>query len=217
MRLIQEIDDPISGLSHLVSAVMAAAGGGVLLYLSRGDGTRQITLLAYSIGLFLMFASSAAYHLVQKSSPISEWLRKFDHCAIYLLIAATYTPICVRFFSGFYREGLLAIIWGLALVGIGVKMFIIQTPRWLTVLLYLVMGWLAILGMQEILLRMPGGAVFWLILGGVFFTVGSVVYATQKPDPYPGVFGFHELWHIFVTLGAGSHYLLMVFFVAPVI
>jgi hemolysin III len=161
-----------------------------------------------------MFSASATYHLVQAGPKVLLWLRKLDHSAIYLLIAGTYTPICLYYFSGFWRMGLLIVIWALAFLGIAVKLLIIRAPRWVTAGVYLVMGWLALAGMGEILRSLPAGALIWLLLGGLFFTGGAVIYILKKPDLFPGVFGFHEVWHIFVILGALSHFVLVAAYVA---
>jgi hemolysin III len=141
-------------------------------------------------------------------------LRKLDHAAIYLLIAGTYTPICLTFFTGFWRWGLLGIVWGFALVGIVVKMFVMNAPRWVTAGIYLIMGWLAVFAIQQIITSMPAAAMFWLVAGGLFFTLGAIIYITKKMDFFPGVFGFHEVWHIFVILGCLSHFILVARYVA---
>ncbi len=207
--------DPVSGLTHFGAAVAAALGLIPLLYFGWGAWLKVASLLIYGLTLVMMFASSAAYHLVQSGPRPMRWLRTLDHSAIYLLIAGTYTPICLHFFNGFWRGGMLALIWALALIGITVKLFVLRGPRWLTAGIYLVMGWLALSAIGEMLRVMPLGALLLLGLGGLFFSLGAVVYITKRPDFAPGVFGFHELWHIFVILGCLSHYLLVAFFVAP--
>ncbi len=212
--MLKKLRDPVSGLMHLFAAVAAVVGLAALLYLGCGDLSKQVSLLVYGASLVLMFSASAVYHLVKSKPQIAQILRKLDHSAIYLLIAGTYTPICIHFFDGFWRWGVLSIIWSMAVVGIAVKLFIINVPRWVTVAIYLLMGWLSIMAVREMLLAMPPGALVWLVLGGLFFTVGAVVYATKKPDFYPGVFGFHELWHIFVILGCLSHFIVIAVFVA---
>jgi hemolysin III len=156
-----------------------------------------------------MFSASAVYHLINAGPMTLGVLRKIDHSAIYLLIAGTYTPICLIFFHGFWRWGLMGIIWAFALIGVGIKVFIINAPRWVTTGVYLVMGWLAALAVGEIQRSMPGGAIFWLVAGGLLFTIGAVIYVRKKPDPLPSVFGFHEIWHIFVILGCLSHFILV--------
>jgi hemolysin III len=212
--MLKRLREPVSGLTHLGAAIAAAIGTTILLYLSREDIPKQLSVLVYGAALILMFAASACYHLINSSPQVIQRLRKFDHSAIYLLIAGTYTPICLQFFTGFWRWGLLAIIWSMALAGIIVKVFIINAPRWLTASIYLIMGWLSIMAIKQMLIAMPVGALVWLILGGGFFTIGAIIYITKKPDFYPRVFGFHEIWHIFVILGCLSHFIVITKYVA---
>jgi hemolysin III len=207
--------EPVNGLTHLGAAVASLIGLVALLILGWGNPTKEISLLIYGLSLILMFSASAAYHLVNASPRASTWLRKIDHSSIYLLIAGTYTPICLHFLTGFWSYGLLIIIWIMALAGVIVKLFVIRAPRWVNAGIYLVMGWLSIFFIREILKTMPVGAIAWLLMGGILFTLGSVVYITKKPDPWPGLFGFHEIWHIFVILGCLAHFILIAVFIAP--
>ncbi len=207
--------EPVNSLTHLVAAAAAVAGTIVLAYFARDDATKFASFCLYGVTLVLMFSSSALYHTFKTSPKATLFLRKLDHSAIYLLIAGTYTPICLHYFTGFWRIEFLAIVWALGLIGIAVKLFVIRAPRWVTAGVYLLMGWLAIAGVGEILSKMPPGAIAWLLAGGLFYTGGAVIYALKKPDPYPGVFGFHEIWHIFVILGAFSHFALMLIYIAP--
>ena len=132
--------------------------------------------------------------------------RKVDHAAVYFLIAGTYTPFCVNAFSGFWKRGMLTIIWSLALIGILVKVFYIRAPRWLNAGIYVVMGWLAVGAVGQMLAALPAWVLTWLIIGGVIYTLGAVVYITKIFNFKPGVFGFHEMWHIFVLLAAAAHF-----------
>ena len=213
--MLQKLREPVNGLTHLGAAAAAAVGLGVLVYLARDNAAKVAFLSLYGLTLILMFSASAAYHMAQVGPRVLLFLRKLDHSAIYLLIAGTYTPICLTYFTGFWRGGMLAIIWSLALIGIVVKIFVIHAPRWLTAGIYLLMGWLSIAAIRQILAALPTGALVWLVLGGLFFTVGAAIYVLKKPDPWPGRFGFHEIWHIFVILGAFSHFVLMAAYVAP--
>jgi hemolysin III len=206
---MQKFRDPISGLTHLAAAVTAVVGLVGLLLAGRCQASQEISYLIYGLSLVLMFSASAVYHLARQGPKVTGILRKIDHSAIYLLIAGTYTPVCLIFFTGFWRWGLLTIIWVMALVGVGVKVFVIKAPRWITAGIYLVMGWFAILGVNEMLRTMPAGAIFWLVAGGLFFTAGAGIYMLKRPNPRPGVFGFHEIWHIFVILGCLSHFILV--------
>jgi hemolysin III len=208
--------EPVSGLTHLGAAVAAVMGLIALLIMGRGDPTKESSLLIYGVSLIMMFAASAAYHMVDPGPDISARLRKLDHSTIYILIAGTYTPICVHFFSGFWSWGVLVLIWIMALAGVIVKLFVIREPRWMRAGVYLVMGWLGLLAIPEILRTMPAGAIAWLLLGGVLFTLGAVIYVLKKPDPWPGVFGFHEIWHIFVITACLAHYIVIAAFVAAV-
>lgn len=208
--------EPVSGLTHLGAAVAALIGLIVLLVVGRGNPMKEVALLIYGLSLILLLSASAAYHLVNSSPRVVGWLRKLDHSAIYLLIAGTYTPICLYFFTGFWRWGILLIVWTMAVVGVGVKLFVIRAPRWVTAGVYLVMGWLSIFAIGEIVKNMPAGAIAWLVAGGLMFSLGAIIYIFKKPDPWPGVFGFHEIWHIFVILGCLAHFILIAAYVAPV-
>ena len=205
--------DPASGLIHLGATAAAVIGLVALLVMGRGNAVRELSLLVYGLSLILVFAASTAYHLVNSGPEVTKRLRRVDHSAIYLLIAGTYTPICLAFFTGFWRWVPLTLVWIAAIVGVTVKLFIIA-PRWVSAVIYLLMGWLSLLAARAILINMPAGAIFWLVAGGVIFTLGAVVYMTRKPDPWPGVFGFHEVWHIIVILGCLAHFILIAAYIA---
>lgn len=213
--MVQKESEWISGMTHLVAAVISAAGVVWLLYIAQDDLLKQLTLLVYGLSLVLMFSSSAVYHLARVTPGVVAVLRKVDHAAIYLQIAGTYTPICVKYLSGFWLSGMLVTIWSMAIIGIAVKIFFIRAPRGVTAGIYLVMGWLSLFAIREMFLKMPAGALLWLFLGGVFYSIGAVIYIFKKPDWFPNVLGFHEIWHIFVILGAWSHFMVMALFVAP--
>jgi len=210
-----KLRDPISGLTHLFGSVAALAGLIALLVIGRGDVGKQISLFIYGLSLMLMFSASAGYHLTQAGPKFLQILRKLDHTAIYLLIAGTYTPVCFVMFTGFWKWGMLGIIWALALIGVIVKIFVINAPRWVTAGVYLIMGWLALGAITEMLHVMPVGALLWLLAGGIAFTLGAIIYITRIMDFVPGVFGFHEVWHIFVLLGCAAHFVLILVYVAP--
>jgi hemolysin III len=213
--MIKSFRDPVSGLTHLGAAVVAAVGLAALLIVGHDGFEKILSLSVYGVSLILMFSASAAYHLIRSTNRISGILRKLDHAAIFLLIAGTYTPICLHFFHGFWKWGLLGIIWLLAVTGIVVKISIMNAPRWISAGIYLVMGWLAIIAVKEIVTAMPAGAMIWMLSGGLFFSIGAVVYISKKPDFFPGRFGFHEMWHLFVIAGCACHFILIAVFVAP--
>lgn len=214
--MLSKFREPVNGLTHLIAAGAALVGLIILLIIGWGDPGKVISLVIYGISLTLLFLASGIYHSVKTNPDALLKLRKFDHSAIYLLIAGTYTPICFNMLEGFWKWGMLGIVWGLALVGIGVKVFFIHAPRWVTAGVYMIMGWLCIIGVQELLVALPVGALIWMAIGGVIFTLGAVVYITKTMDFVPGVFGFHEVWHIFVILGALAHFIAIAVYVAPI-
>lgn len=215
--MLQKLREPVNGLTHLGGAITALFGLIALLIVGWSGIAKIVSLLVYGLSLIALFSASAAYHLTKGKPAILQTLRKLDHSAIYLLIAGTYTPFCIIAFTGFFRWGLLAIIWTIALAGIVVKVFYIKAPRWLNAAVYVVMGWLCVSAVGQMPAALPVSAMVWLIVGGVMYTLGAVIYATKIFNFVPGKFGFHEVWHIFVLLGALAHFVsVMALLVAPV-
>jgi hemolysin III len=202
----KKIREPVNSLTHWVGALFALAGLIILLIVGWGAPARIISLTIYGVSLIAMFSASATYHMVQVKDRVLEIFRKVDHAAIYFLIAGTYTPFCVNAFDGFWKWGLLGIVWSLALIGILMKVFYIRAPRWLNAGIYVLMGWLSVSAAGQFLAALPAWVLGWLIAGGVIYTLGAVVYITKIFNFKPGVFGFHEMWHIFVLLAAAAHY-----------
>ena len=133
---------------------------------------------------------------------------------IFIYIAATYTPICIIALKGTLGWGLLTAVWLVALAGIIIKIFWMTAPRWLSTAIYLLMGWLAVIVVFPLVNALHLGALIWLTIGGSFYTIGAVIYALKKPDPYPGILGFHEIFHLFVLLGTFSHFWMIYRYVA---
>lgn len=212
--LKDKLRDPISGLTHLGAAILSLFGLIALILISWGEPAKLSSLIVYGISLIVMFSASATYHMTISSPKVLEILRKVDHSAIYLLIAGTYTPFCINAFSGFWKWGLFSIIWALAIIGVGIKIFIIRAPRWVNAGVYLLMGWLVVAATGEMLDKLPIGALVWLIAGGLIYTFGAIIYITKKLDFKPGIFGFHEVWHIFVILAAGAHFISILVYIA---
>jgi hemolysin III len=204
--MFRNMREPVNGLTHLGGAIASAVGLVALLIVGWQGIERIISLFVYGLSLIALFAASAAYHLAKVKPATQQILRKLDHSAIFLLIAGTYTPFCVNAFTGFFRWGLLAIIWAIALTGILVKVFWIGAPRWLNALIYVLMGWLGISAIGQMTTALTSFTLAWLVTGGVIYTLGAVVYATKTFNFVPGKFGFHEVWHIFVLLGALTHF-----------
>jgi hemolysin III len=204
--MLKKLREPVNSLTHWAGALLALGGLIALLIIGWDTPAKIISLAIYGVSLIAMFSASATYHMVRVKDRALEIFRKVDHAAIYLLIAGTYTPFCVNAFEGFWKWGMLTIIWSLAAIGIIVKVFYIRAPRWLNAGIYLVMGWLALAAAGQMLAALPAWVLTWLIIGGVLYTLGAVVYITKIFNFKPGVFGFHEMWHIFVLLAAAAHY-----------
>ena len=204
--MLKKLREPVNSLTHWGGAFLALVGLIVLLIVGWGTPVKIISLLVYGISLIFLFSASATYHMVHVKEKTLEIFRKVDHAAIYCLIAGTYTPFCMNAFSGFWKWGMLSIIWSLALIGILVKVFYIRAPRWLNAGIYLVMGWLCIAAIGQMLAVLPVWVIGWLIAGGLIYTLGAVVYITRIFNFIPGIFGFHEIWHIFVILAAVAHF-----------
>jgi hemolysin III len=199
--------EPFNAYSHLVGALGSII---FLLYLilnsSDDPGWSRISFILYGITVFLMFASSAVYHAINVSFEAEERFRMIDHIMIYLVIAGTYTPICTIALDGNWRMWMLIGVWSFAFIGIIKKFFWMSAPRWFSTVLYLLMGWLAVILFPILWDQLPHSFSYWVAIGGLFYTIGAIIYGVKKPDPYPDKFGFHEIWHLFVLGGAFSHF-----------
>ena len=205
--MLKKLREPVNSLTHWAGAILALAGLIALLIIGWGTPLKVVSLIIYGVSLIFLFSASATYHMVQVKDKALEIFRKIDHAAIYCLIAGTYTPFCINAFTGFWKWGMLTIIWSLAIIGIVIKVFIIRSPRWLNAGIYVAMGWLCVGASGQLLAALPAWVLTWLIIGGVTYTLGAVVYSTKMFNFVPGVFGFHEVWHIFVLLAAAAHFI----------
>lgn len=204
--MLKKLREPVNSLTHWAGAILALIGLIALLIVGWGTPAKVASLIIYGASLIFLFSASATYHMVQAKDKALEIFRKIDHAAIFCLIAGTYTPFCINAFTGFWKWGMLSIIWSLALIGIVMKVFIIRTPRWLNAGIYVIMGWMAVGASGQFLTTLPAWVLTWLIIGGVIYTLGAVVYSTKMFNFVPGIFGFHEVWHIFVLLAAAAHF-----------
>lgn len=206
-KYIFPIREPFNAYTHLFGAIVALAGTVLLILDSTIDPVSyKLSFIVYGITVFLMFASSALYHTVRVSEHTEEIFRMIDHIMIYLVIAGSYTPICAIALDGEWRLGMLIGIWIFAVAGVLKKIFWLNAPRWFSTGLYLLMGWIAIIIFPQIWDVVPKGFSFWIIIGGLFYTIGAIIYGLKKPDPAPSWFGHHGIWHLFVIGGAFSHF-----------
>jgi hemolysin III len=210
-----KLRQPFNGLSHLIGVLLGIAALMVLVSVARGKPWHLSAFAIYGATLILLYLASTLYHSLPLSERGVRRLRMFDRVSIYLLIAGTYTPLCLVPLRGDWGWSLLGIVWGLALLGSLCELTWRAAPEWLTFGLYLVMGWFVILAVAPLMQTLTGAGLQWLVAGGVVYTAGAVICVTERPRLWPGVFGAHELWHLFVLGGSACHFVVMFRFVAP--
>lgn len=207
-KIKQYIREPINSVTHGIGAVLAMIGFIFLLYeaIERGSISHIIAFSMFGLSMVLLYTSSALYHALPVKEKTLLLLQKLDHSMIYVLIAGTFTPICLLVLEGSWKWGFFITIWTLAVVGIIKKFLWINAPRWLSTLFYLGMGWLTVFTFPTLLEKLPLAFLIWIAAGGLAYTLGAVIYGIQKPNPFPKWFGHHEIWHLFVLAGTFSHF-----------
>ena len=206
-----KIKDPVSGFSHLAGAVLSSIGLYLLVRYAAANGTvwHIVSFSIFGASLILLYTASSLYHLLVVGEKSSKILRRIDHIMIYVLIAGTYTPVCLIPLRGGWGWSLLISIWGIAMAGIILKILWFDAPRWLYPLFYVVMGWLIVIAFVPLIRTLPIAAMLWLVAGGLLYTAGAVIYGTKWPKLKSKVFGFHEVFHLFVLYGSFCHFWLM--------
>lgn len=207
--------EPFCGFSHLFGAVLSAVGLIVLVAISYGKPWHLTGFLIYGFSLILLYTASTLYHSLPGCPTRIEKLRTFDQVAIYLLIAGTYTPVCLVSLRGAWGWNLLAIVWTIAIAGSIARVAWRKKPEWLTFSAYMVMGWACAAVIMPLARALGPSGLAWLSLGGLLYTVGAVVLVTDRPRLWPGRFGSHDLWHVFVLGGSACHFAMMLNVVAP--
>ncbi|WP_461206193.1 PAQR family membrane homeostasis protein TrhA [Clostridium sp. DL1XJH146] len=205
------IREPINSITHLIGIVLSAIGLILLLVVSinSGDYIKIISSVIFSIGLIGLYTASTVYHWSLGSKNKLLILRKLDHTMIYVLIAATYTPICLISLKGFTGYLLLIIVWTLAIAGIILKLIWLDAPRWLYTSFYLGLGWAAIFVIYPLYKILPTTGLILLFGGGLSYSIGAIFYATKSKKIKIWKFGFHEIFHLFILLGSFLHYLMV--------
>ncbi|MBR2934488.1 MAG: hemolysin III family protein [Oscillospiraceae bacterium] len=199
---------PWSAITHGAGAVLAVLGT-ILLLLHSYSAAQYISFTAYGVSTILLYSASALYHCLRTGIAGRRRLRKLDHCSICLLIAGSYTPICVLALGAGCGSVLLMGVWLFALAGILLSLLWITAPRWLSAGVYLCMGWLAVFALRPLSAALPPEGMVWLVAGGVLYSVGGVLYALKWPGRNNPRFGCHEIFHVFILLGSVCHYINM--------
>jgi len=204
----RKLRDPMSGLTHFIGILLSIAGF-IALMTRATDGCTTWHVVSFAIfggAMILLYTASTLYHWLPLSGSRLEVFRKIDHIMIFVFIAASYTPICLVTLRGPWGWSILAGVWGFTIAGLLLKLFWMDAPRILYTAIYVVMGWIIVIGIWPLIQAIALPGFIWMCVGGFFYMVGAAIYAFKKPDPWPRVFGFHEIFHIFVMLGSFSHF-----------
>ncbi|AKG54334.1 hemolysin III-like protein [Dehalogenimonas sp. WBC-2] len=178
----------------------------ILLIITWGRWDYVAVTLIYGAAVTTLFSFSALYHAFKRRDNETTIWRKLDHIAIFIMIAGSYTPLVYIYLDGAWRWGMIIASWSIVLLGVFYKVFWMKAPRVLSPILYLGMGWLALIPLRELWLSMPRLAFWGVVAGGVAYSIGAVIYAVKRPNPVPGVFGFHEIFHVLILVGALLHF-----------
>ena len=213
MKSQHPIKEPGSAITHFIGMIMAIFAAVPLLIKAAHEPSRiyVISLAVYSASMILLYAASTTYHTFDISAKINTILKKWDHMMISVLIAGSYTPICLLVLKGKTGLILLAIVWSFAIVGILIKAFWVYCPKWVSSILYIGMGWTCVLAFTQILNSMSRTSFIWLLIGGIIYTVGGIIYALKLPifNSKHKNFGSHEIFHLFVMGGSMCHFVVM--------
>src|SRR3954452_6785120 len=203
----------LRGVFHEAGFYAALAAGGAMVVTAE-PGRSRIAALIFSTCVALCFGASALYHRPTWTPKVRGWLARLDHAGIYLLIAGSYAPFGLLVLSPGWAVAVLAIVWSGALIAILMKLFWFRAPKWLSAVNGLVLGWVGAVAFGQ-LLELPTPALVLIVVSGVLYTAGAVIYALRRPDPLPRVFGYHELFHVLTVLAVAAQYVAVAFFVLP--
>ncbi len=211
--MLNSLKYPIRSLIGVIAVFLSVVAVILLVYraATQVSGWHVVSFSIYGISLITLWTISTLYHSLNVSSRVNRTLEQLDHAMIYFLIAGTYTPICLIVLQGSWGWSLFCVNWALAITGIVLKLVFRQPARWLVILLfifYIIMGWLAVVAWFPLTRAMPQAGLFWLVLGGIFYTVGSVFFNLRHLNFHPR-FGAHEIWHLFVLAGSFCHFWMM--------
>lgn len=212
------IREPGSAITHFVAMMLTVfASLPLLLKAGMTSGPRNMAaMMIFSVSMILLYAASATYHSVNLTGKRLKTFRKIDHMMIFVLIAGTYTPVCLIILEGRLGISLLALVWSIAAVGILIKMFWVTCPKWFSSMIYIAMGWVCIPVFVPLWNSLPKAAFLWLLAGGIIYTIGGVIYAMKLKvfNARFKYFGSHELFHLFVMAGSICHFVFMYLYVA---
>lgn len=214
--MLQQIREPINGLTHLAGAILAFVGLIMMMAKSAVDSSSPLTMGAvaiFGISMILLYSASATYHMVIAQEAVISFLRRLDHSMIFVLIAGTYAPFCLVSLNGFTGWALFSVVMAAAISGVVFKMVWFDCPRWISTALYISMGWMIIFAAGPLAGSLPAPGLWLLVTGGIFYTVGGLIYGFKFEFLKTKYMGFHEIFHIFILLGSLAHFLSVYLFV----
>lgn len=214
---IHVTDEVINTITHTAGAIFSLLGLVLLVVLSsiQGKVWHIVGFSIYGFSLFTLFLASAFHHGINSTEKINEFFRLFDYLSIFTLIAGTYTPLCIIFSRDGWGWSVFGVVWALAGAGIAIKAVFPSIPKWFTNTLYVCMGWVGAFLVFHVYNQITLNGLILIIAGGVLYSIGAVIFYIEKPNPVPGKFGFHEIWHLFVLAGALTHFAFMFFIALP--
>ena len=213
-----KLKDPGSAITHGIAMLLAVAGATPLIVKAArsADILHVFAVSVFILTMILLYLASTLYHSVNSTAKVNRRLKKMDHMMIFVMIAGSYTPVCLIVLGDHTGWNLLGLVWGIALVGIIINALWITCPKWFSSLIYIAMGWVCILAISKIIAALPAGGFAWLLAGGIIYTAGGIIYALKLPifNSRHRYFGSHEIFHLFVMGGSLCHYMMMYQFVA---
>jgi hemolysin III len=212
---VASIKPVLRGWSHAAAALVAIAGLVALIVTTRHDPAKLVSMVIYGTGLVLLFAVSATYHIFNWPPAVRAWLRRADHATIFVFIAATYTPLVFNILDGWLRVAVLAAIWTSATLGVAGAAPFLRIPRRVLTLLYVSMGWVALIALGPLTAALGWFAAGLMTFGGIQYSIGALFYATKKPNLWPRVFGYHELFHLAVISASMTYYVIVFHYAVP--
>ncbi|KGM13424.1 PAQR family membrane homeostasis protein TrhA [Cellulomonas bogoriensis] len=209
-------DERLNTVSHLAATCFALVGAALLIAQAgaQGDPWKIVGFSVYGVSIVTLFASSTLHHGIDRGPRVNEILRTLDYCSVFLLIAGSITPLVLVLFRNTYGWTVLGVVWAIAAAGIVLRSLLRTLPKYVTNTLYIVLGWMPVL-LAGAGVPLPVGAYILMAAGGLAYSAGFVIFVIERPNPVPGVLGFHEIWHLIVVLAATLHYLLMYLYVLP--
>lgn len=209
------IREPGSALTHFIACLMAAIAASPLI-MKAPAGMTTTAVAIFAVSMILLYGASTLYHSVNVTGKVLSVFRKIDHMMIFVLIAGSYTPVCLIALGGSMGYSLLALVWGVAIAGMFINVLWITCPKWVSSVIYIAMGWLCLLVFGTLWNTLPHAAFGWLLAGGIIYTIGGVIYALKLPvfNSLHKNFGSHEIFHLFVMGGSICHFIFMYFYIA---